>query len=122
MRRLSKEEKGPLVTSRIPLVEPETCASFDDTNHLVLRYADVLTRENRVDDMLYAALEKRFPKIELLDIEFYCRAVQFGESRACDVSDRSRRLDPCQSRRCPDVPDRTVRRTSLRVATYRRQF
>jgi hypothetical protein len=70
MRRLSKEEKGPLVTSRIPLVEPETCASFDDTDRLVLRYAEVLTRENRVDDTLYAALEKRFPKIELLELSF----------------------------------------------------
>lgn len=49
------------------MAEPETCASFDDTDRLVLRYADVLTRDNRVDDTLYAALEKRFPKIELLE-------------------------------------------------------
>jgi alkylhydroperoxidase family enzyme len=52
------------------LTEPETCASFDDTDRLVLRYADVLTRENRADDTLYAALEKRFPQIELLELSF----------------------------------------------------
>jgi alkylhydroperoxidase family enzyme len=52
------------------MAEPETCASFDDTDRLVLRYADVLTRENRVDDTLYAALEKRFPQIELLGLSF----------------------------------------------------
>ena len=52
------------------MAEPETCASFDDTDRLVLRYADVLTGENRVDATLYAALEKRFPKIELLELSF----------------------------------------------------
>jgi len=52
------------------MAEPETCASFDDTDRLVLRYAEVLTRENRVDDTRYAALEKRFPQIELLELSF----------------------------------------------------
>jgi len=52
------------------MAEPETCTSFDDTDRLVLRYADGLTRENRVDDTLYAALEKRFPQIELLELSF----------------------------------------------------
>jgi len=52
------------------MAEPETCASFDDTDRLVLRYSDVLTRENRVDDALYAELEKRFPKTELLELCF----------------------------------------------------
>lgn len=52
------------------MAEPETCASFDETDRLVLRYSDVLTRENRVDDALYAQLEKRFPKIELLELCF----------------------------------------------------
>ena len=52
------------------MAEPETCASFDETDCLVLHYSDVLTRENRVDDTLYAALEKRFPKAELLELCF----------------------------------------------------
>lgn len=52
------------------MAEPETCASFDETDRLVLRYSDVLTRENRVDDALYAELEKRFPKAELLELCF----------------------------------------------------
>ena len=45
-----------------------TTPLFDDTDRLVLRYAEVLTRENRVDDALYAALEARFPRAELLEL------------------------------------------------------
>ena len=41
---------------------------FDDTDRLVLRYAEVLTRENRVSDALYAELEARFPREELLEL------------------------------------------------------
>lgn len=41
---------------------------FDDTDRLVLRYAEVLTRENRVSDALYAELEARFPCEELLEL------------------------------------------------------
>lgn len=52
------------------MAEPETCTSFDETDKLVLRYSDVLTRENRVDDALYAQLERCFPKIELLELSF----------------------------------------------------
>ena len=37
---------------------------------LVLRYSDVLTSENRVEDTLYTVLEKRFPKAELLGLCF----------------------------------------------------
>ena len=46
----------------------ETTLLFDDTDRLVLRYAEVLTRENRVDDALYAELEARFPREELLEL------------------------------------------------------
>ena len=52
------------------MAEPETCASFDETDRLVLRYSDILTRENRCDDALYAELAKRFPQIELLELSF----------------------------------------------------
>jgi alkylhydroperoxidase family enzyme len=45
-----------------------TMAVFDDTDRLVLRYAEVLTRENRVSDALYAELEARFPREELLEL------------------------------------------------------
>jgi alkylhydroperoxidase family enzyme len=52
------------------MAEPDTCASFDETDRVVLRYAEVLTRENRCDDALYAELAKRFPTIELLELSF----------------------------------------------------
>ena len=41
---------------------------FDDTDRLVLRYAEVLTRENRVSDALYAELEVQFRRDELLEL------------------------------------------------------
>ena len=47
---------------------PETCASFDETDKLVLRYSEVLTRENRVDDALYAELAARFPTQQLVQL------------------------------------------------------
>ena len=34
----------------------ETTPLFDATDRLVLRYAEVLTQENRVDDALYLSL------------------------------------------------------------------
>jgi len=45
-----------------------TVALFDDTDRLVMRYTEVLTRENRVSDALYAELEARFPREELLEL------------------------------------------------------
>jgi alkylhydroperoxidase family enzyme len=45
----------------------DTAPMFDETDRLVLRYAEVLTRENRVSDALYAELEARFPREELVD-------------------------------------------------------
>jgi len=48
---------------------------FDETDRLVLRYADALTRENRVDDDLYAALAARFPPGELFEL---CMAVSLS--------------------------------------------
>jgi alkylhydroperoxidase family enzyme len=48
---------------------------FDDTDRLVLRYADALTRENRVDEALYAALAARFPPRELFEL---CMAVSLS--------------------------------------------
>jgi alkylhydroperoxidase family enzyme len=47
---------------------PETCASFDEIDKLVLRYSEALTRENRVDDALYAALSARFSTQEILQL------------------------------------------------------
>ena len=49
-----------------------TAAVFDDTDRVVLRYAEVLTRENRVSDALYADLAMRFAREELLEL---CMAV-----------------------------------------------
>lgn len=50
------------------MADPDTCPSFDTTDRLVLRYSEVLTRENRVSDALYAELEARFPREELLEL------------------------------------------------------
>lgn len=50
------------------MAAPEHCASFDDSDRLVLRYATVLTRENRVDDALYAELERQFSREALLEL------------------------------------------------------
>lgn len=52
------------------MADAETSPLFDVTDRLVLRYAEVLTRENRVNDALYAALEARFPREELLELCF----------------------------------------------------
>ena len=41
---------------------------FDAIDRLVLRYAEELTRENRVSDALYAELAERFPPDELLEL------------------------------------------------------
>ena len=58
---LTKEEMAAMAA-------PETCTSFDATDRLVLRYSEVLTRENRVDDKLYAELAARFPREELVEL------------------------------------------------------
>jgi alkylhydroperoxidase family enzyme len=65
---LTEEEMAAMAT-------PEACASFDDTDRLVLRYAETLTRENRVDDALYAKLAARFPREELMEL---CTTVAFA--------------------------------------------
>jgi alkylhydroperoxidase family enzyme len=46
----------------------DTTPLFDDTDRLVLRYAEVLTRENRVNDALYAELAARFSREELMEL------------------------------------------------------
>jgi alkylhydroperoxidase family enzyme len=50
------------------MADPESCASFSDTDKLVLRYSEVLTRENKVSQALYAELEKAFPREELVEL------------------------------------------------------
>ena len=47
---------------------PETCAAFDARDRLVLRYTDMLTIENRVDDALFAELSDSFGIDELLEL------------------------------------------------------
>lgn len=41
---------------------------FDETDRLVLRYTETITRDNQVDDALYAQLEERFTRPELLKL------------------------------------------------------
>lgn len=58
---MTKEEMGMMG-------DAANCASFDATDRLVLRYSEILTRDNRVDDALYAELAARFSKDELVDL------------------------------------------------------
>ena len=50
--------------------EAEASPLFDATDRLVLRYSDLLTRENRVPDDIYNALAARFSKDELVELAF----------------------------------------------------
>ena len=52
------------------MADAQSSALFDATDRLVLRYAEVLTRENRVTDELYAELAARFPQDELVELCF----------------------------------------------------
>ena len=47
--------------------DPGGCRSFDATDRLVLRYAEELTRRNRVDDALYAELASVFDRQQLFE-------------------------------------------------------
>lgn len=50
------------------MAEPETVDSFDDTDRLVLRYAETSVRDIRIPDELYARLAARFSKDEIYDL------------------------------------------------------
>ena len=50
------------------MATPETCASLDETDRLVLRFAEELTRHNRVGDALYAELAAVLSQDELLEL------------------------------------------------------
>jgi alkylhydroperoxidase family enzyme len=50
------------------MAKPETCSTFDDADRLVLRYAETLTRDNRVDDTLYAQIAARFSREEQIEL------------------------------------------------------
>lgn len=50
------------------MADPAQCSAFDETDRLVLRYTEVLTLENRVDDDLYQQLERTFSKQERLEL------------------------------------------------------
>ncbi len=52
------------------MADGATSPLFDETDRLVLRYAEVLTRENTVDDTLYAQLAERFPREALVKLCF----------------------------------------------------
>lgn len=56
-----------LTTDEMALMhDPDACASFDETDRLVLRYSEILTRDNRVDDAMYAALKSRFSDAQIM--------------------------------------------------------
>ena len=48
--------------------EPQTVSSFDDTDRLVLRYAETSIRDIKIPDELYAQLADRFPKDQLIEL------------------------------------------------------
>ena len=50
------------------MADPESVASFDETDRLVLRYAETSIRDIKIPDELYAKLAKRFPKQELMEL------------------------------------------------------
>ena len=50
------------------MAAPDNCASFDETDKLVLRYSQSLTRDNLVDDSLYGQLAARFSTEELVEL------------------------------------------------------
>ncbi|MDH4380686.1 MAG: hypothetical protein QE509_02205 [Gammaproteobacteria bacterium] len=50
------------------MATPDDCASFDETDKLVLRYSQSLTRDNLVDDQLYGELAERFSTDELVEL------------------------------------------------------
>jgi alkylhydroperoxidase family enzyme len=52
------------------MADAEQSPLFDATDRLVLRYAESLTRENRVTDALYAELAARFSREELVELCF----------------------------------------------------
>jgi alkylhydroperoxidase family enzyme len=50
------------------MAAPDSCASFDDRDKLVLRYSEVLTRDNKVSEALYTELADAFTRDELVEL------------------------------------------------------
>ncbi len=50
------------------MADATSVASFDETDRLVLRYAETSIREIKIPDELYAKLAARFPKQELIEL------------------------------------------------------
>ena len=50
------------------MADADACATFDDKDKLVLRYSEILTRDNRVDDALYRELEAAFSREEIVEL------------------------------------------------------
>ena len=52
------------------MAQAEASPLFDETDKLVIRYAEVLTRTCKVSDELYRQLEARFTRDELVELCF----------------------------------------------------
>ena len=52
------------------MADAEASPLFNDTDKLVMRYAEVLTRTCKVSDELYRQLEARFTRDELVELCF----------------------------------------------------
>ena len=48
--------------------DPEACDKYDATDRLVLAYASALTRDNFIDDEMFAQLSESFDKTELMEL------------------------------------------------------
>lgn len=47
---------------------PAECSGFDEIDRLVIRYSEILTRDNRVDDALFAALKEKFSEAQIMEL------------------------------------------------------
>ncbi len=59
---------GLTKTEMAMMGDAANCETFDETDRLVLRYSEILTRDSKVEDALYAQLAARFSQDELVDL------------------------------------------------------
>jgi alkylhydroperoxidase family enzyme len=52
------------------MADPESVATFDAVDRLVLRYSETLTRSLKISNALFAELEAAFPREQLLELCF----------------------------------------------------
>lgn len=48
--------------------EPENCDTFTEADRCVISYSEILTRDNRVSDDMYAVLSKYFDQAQIVEL------------------------------------------------------